>query len=128
RDAAGKKIALPTADIDSEVEGKSLMPTGLTKFLTHDDLLDLACFISELGKPGEYGPRTTPFVRRWRRLIDPPTELTADVPHLELMRQHVFDAPPDCWAPAYAKFSGTLPLAELRGGPSPIVLFLQGEI
>ncbi|MBL9081903.1 MAG: hypothetical protein JNK76_08875, partial [Planctomycetales bacterium] len=34
RDAAGNLVAIPTADIDEEEEGKSLMPQGLTKFLT----------------------------------------------------------------------------------------------
>jgi len=47
-------ITIPTADIDEEIEGKSLMPQGITKFLTHDEFLDLAKFISELGKPGDY--------------------------------------------------------------------------
>ncbi|MGE0605957.1 MAG: hypothetical protein AB7O62_02445 [Pirellulales bacterium] len=128
KDAAGKKITLPTADIDDEVEGKSLMPTGLTKFLTHDDLLDLASFISQLGKPGPYSPPTIPAVRRWRYLADPSAELTEEVPHLELLRQHVFDAPPEAWLPAYSKYSGALPLDELRGGESAAVAYLQGEI
>ena len=40
----GKTIIIPTADIEEETEGRSMMPQGLTKFLTHDELLDLIRF------------------------------------------------------------------------------------
>ena len=43
---------LAAADIEEEAEGKSMMPTGLTKFLTKGELLYLIRFISELGRPG----------------------------------------------------------------------------
>jgi putative heme-binding domain-containing protein len=52
RDASGKIVVIPADDIDQEAEGQSLMPQGLTKFLTHEELLDLAKFVSELGRPG----------------------------------------------------------------------------
>ena len=38
--------------IDTETNGKSLMPEGITRFLTHGEQLDLIRFVSELGKPG----------------------------------------------------------------------------
>ena len=104
------------------------MPNGLTKFLTHDELLDLIKFVAELGKPGEYAPRVAPIVQRWQVLVAPPTELTADVPHLEHLRQHVLGASPQAWGSAYALFNGDLPLNELRAGDEPKVVILRGEV
>ena len=51
RDAAGKTITIAADDIDTETEGRSLMPEGLTKFLTHQEFLDLASFVSSAGPP-----------------------------------------------------------------------------
>lgn len=128
RDAAGQTITVPTADIDEEVEGKSLMPQGLTKFLTHDEFLDLAKFVSELGKPGAYAIPTVPTIQRWRMLQNPPLELTGEVPHLEHIRQFVLGSDPSDWKSVYGRVAGVLPLAELRPGSSPTVLILQGEL
>lgn len=128
RDVQGKTIVIPTADIEEEAEGKSLMPQGLTKFMTRSEVLDLAKFISELGKPGEYGIRKTPTIQRWRVLKKPAKELTAEVPHLEHIRQFVLGSQPDEWGPAYGKVAGALPLEELRPGKNPTVLILQGEV
>lgn len=128
RDAQGKTIVIPTADIDEEVEGKSMMPQGLTKFMTRDEVLDLAKFVSELGKPGPLEIRKTPTIQRWRLLQKPPQELTAEVPHLEHIRQFVLGSQPDDWLPVYGKVAGALPLEELRPGKSPTVLILQGEV
>jgi putative heme-binding domain-containing protein len=75
RDATGKVITIPTAEIEEEVEGKSLMPKGLTTFLTQQEFLDLARFVSELGKPGPYAIRSTPTVQRWKVLENPPADL-----------------------------------------------------
>lgn len=128
RDGNGQVVKIPTADIDDEVEGKSLMPQGLTKFLTRDELLDLARFISELGKPGPYAVQQAKTVQRWRVLRQPPTELTAEVPHLEHVRQLILGSQPADWDPAYGKIGGALPLDELRTAEKPAVLILQGEI
>jgi putative heme-binding domain-containing protein len=128
RDVQGKTITIPTPDIDEEAEGKSLMPQGLTKFMTRGELLDLAKFISELGKPGDYEIRKTLSIQRWRVLRKPPVELTAEIPHLEHIRQFILGSQPEEWTSAYAKVAGTLPLAELRPGKTPTVLILQGEV
>ena len=128
RDVQGKTIVIPTADIEEEVEGKSLMPQGLTKFMTRGEVLDLAKFISELGKPGDYGIRKTPSIQRWRVLKKPAKELTAEVPHLEHIRQFVLGSSPDDWGSAYGKVAGALPLEELRPGKTPTVVILQGEV
>lgn len=128
RDANGQPVTVPTADIEEELEGKSLMPQGLTKFLTRDELLDLARFISELGKPGPYAVQQAKRIQRWRVLRNPPPELTADVPHLEHFRQFVVGSQPTDWDAAYAQVSGVLPLQELRQDSQSTVLILQGEV
>lgn len=128
RDSQGKTIIIPTADIDEEVEGKSLMPQGIVKFLTHDEVLDLAKFVSELGKPGPYEIRKVPSIQRWRLLRQPAKELTDEVPHLEHIRQFVLGSQPDEWVSAYGQVAGVLPLEELRPGQTPTVLILQGEV
>jgi putative heme-binding domain-containing protein len=128
RDATGKVVTIPRDDIEAEREGKSLMPQGITKFLTHDEFLDLAKFVSQLGKPGEYAIRTTPSIQRWRVLKSPGKELTDEVPNVEILRENVLDTKPAAWATAYGMVAGTLPLAELRRGDGPAVLYLQGEV
>jgi putative heme-binding domain-containing protein len=128
RDAQGKTITLAVADIDEEAEGKSMMPTGLTKFLTKGELLDLIRFISELGKPGPYAVQTVPAIQRWRVLLNPSPELTDSVPHLEQIRQLVLDSSPDAWGTVYGQVAGILPLEELRKGNQPAVVILCGEV
>lgn len=128
RDATGKIVTLATADIVAEKEGKSLMPQGITKFLTHEELLDLAKFVSELGKPGPYAIPKVPAIQRWRVLREPAAEVLADPSNVELLRLHVLAAPPDAWSSAYSMVAGTLPLAELRTSGGPSSLYLQGEV
>lgn len=128
RDSQGNVIVLPTGSIEDEAEGKSMMPNGITKFLTRDELLDLIRFISELGKPGPYAVRTPTALQRWQVMLQPPTELTAEVPHLEHIRQHILGSSPESWGPAYGRISGVLPLNELRKDEQPTVLLLRGEL
>lgn len=127
RDATGKTIVIPIANIDQEEEGKSLMPQGLTKFLTEQEFFDLARFVSELGKPGPYAIRKTPTIQRWRVLKSPALEVTGDVPNVEQFREFVLDTSPADWEPAYGTVGGPLPLAELTR-QRPSVIYLQGEI
>ena len=127
RTADGKKVTIPVADIDTEEEGKSLMPQGLTKFLTHQEFLDLARFVSELGKEeGQYTAPKTPTMQRWRVLTAPAGELLAGVPNVEQVREYLLDTSPEDWQPAYAMVNGQLPLAELRKA-SDQPLYLLGE-
>ncbi len=128
RDVNGQTVTIPTADIEDEIEGRSLMPQGLTKFLTHDELIDLARYVSELGKPETpFAMNTAATIQRWRVLLNPPAELTKDVPHLENVRQFILGSDPGQWTPAYGKVDGTLPLNELRTGTGPEVVILKGE-
>jgi putative heme-binding domain-containing protein len=134
RDATGKVITLPTAEIEEEVEGKSLMPKGLTTFLTQQEFLDLARFVSELGKPGPYAIRSTPTIQRWKRLENPPGELAkggADaIPKDDVFEKLVLKGQGLRWKSAYGKTAGGLPLDEFTApeGSGRQPLWLQGEI
>jgi putative heme-binding domain-containing protein len=128
RTADGKAVAVPTADIESEEEGRSLMPQGLTKFLTQQEFYDLAKFVSELGKEGGgYTAPAEPTVQRWRVLAEPSAELVSAVPNVEQVRVELLDAPPDAWRPAYAMASGELPLAEQSKDRDDQPLYLLAE-
>jgi putative heme-binding domain-containing protein len=50
RDATGKEVKIPTADIDEESAGSSLMPAGLMDSLSREELADLVRYLSGLGK------------------------------------------------------------------------------
>ena len=50
RDAIGKEVKIPTADIDEESAGTSLMPAGLIDGLSREELADLVRYLSELGR------------------------------------------------------------------------------
>lgn len=129
RDANNREIVIPAAEIEHEAEGKSLMPVGVTKFLTHDETLDLIRFVSELGKPGPFGPRATATIQRWRVPKSAPKELLADSADAEQLRTYLQEDRPDGWSSAYAKVSGVLPLNDaVAPGDAGDVLLLQGEI
>ena len=108
RDAEGKLITLPKADIASRKDAPSLMPAGLVDGLTRQELLDLVRFLSELGK-GKYAATPGRVVRAWE---------TVDAkPVFALLGRKGFGAvasdPGLAWTPVYAEVSGELPLAEL---------------
>ena len=128
KDANGKEITIPTADIDFEKEGKSLMPQGLTKFLTQNELIDLVRFLSELGKPGRYAVRSTPRMQRWRVLADVPALLAQKVPDEEEFEDALVHAENVPWQPAYARVDGTLPLDQLAEETQQTVLYVRGDV
>jgi len=100
------------ADIDERTPGASLMPAGLADQLTEAELLDLARFLSELGKVGPFAVGRENVVRRWQ-LLEPSPELTKLVGKrgIEVVLQ-----PHDAirWLPAYSLVSGALPREELK--------------
>ena len=126
KDAVGKQTVIPTADIDEEEKGSSLMPQGLTKFLTRRELIDLVRFLAELGKPGHYAVRKTPTIQRWRVLKQLPNGLTEETDP-EVLREELIALPNDAWTPAYAKVAGGLPLGELLANGSQTII-LRAEI
>lgn len=129
KDATGKLQKLPAADIEEEANGKSLMPEGVTRILTHAELLDLVRFVSELGKPGPFAPPKTPTIQSWKRLKVVPEALRDGIPNRDVLRDTLLRDNPEAWEPVYSHVNGSLPLEDLRrGGKSTGPIYLQGEI
>jgi putative heme-binding domain-containing protein len=128
KDATGKLIAIPTAEIDEEAKGKSLMPEGITRILTHAELLDLLRFVSELGKPGPFAIPAQATVQRWRRLREVPPSLAEGVPNRDVLRDTVLRAGPEAWDAVYSRVNGTLPLNEDHKLKPGEVVYLQGDV
>jgi putative heme-binding domain-containing protein len=125
KDATGAVHTIATADIDEEIEGKSLMPKGLVKFMTRAELVDLVRFLSELGRPGDFAIRTTPRFQRYRVLSGAPSELVESIPNDEQFEAGVLRAVN--WVPLYAQVDGTLPLDEASRIAGGTVVYIYGE-
>lgn len=104
------------------------MPQGLTKFLTHQETLDLMKFVSLLGKPGPYAIRKAETMQRWRVLREPAAEVLKEVPNVEIVRAKILELPAESWDPAYAQVAGEFPLDEVKPAEGPAVVILQGEV
>ena len=102
---------MPLKSIEEQVVGASLMPAGLTEVLTRAELIDLARFLSALGKPGPYAISRRRVARRWQALSDTPQA------RFRLRRtrdgQAAANDPAFHWEPRYATVGGTLPLGDL---------------
>ena len=71
RDAAdgGREVHLVTDEIVAEKSMPSAMPAGLADQLSdRQEFLDLARFVSALGKPGDYANDESPVLRKWQVL------------------------------------------------------------
>jgi len=97
RDNAHPAIQIPLSDVKNQKSIGTLMPTGLADPLTHQEFLDLIKFLSQLGKPGPYGPSNAQVIRKW--------ELTPGAPDSNSTPPG--DSAP--WTTAYSLFNGTLP-------------------
>ncbi|MBI3408497.1 MAG: HEAT repeat domain-containing protein [Planctomycetes bacterium] len=128
KDATGKLVRIPTADIEEESKGKSLMPEGITRILTRGEVLDLIKFVSELGKPGPYALKSQGAVHHWKRLRQVPAVLASDVPNRDVLRDQLLRADPDAWDSVYALVNGRLPLEELHDPTGVKVAYLQASI
>lgn len=95
RDAATREVVrIPAGEIEETLPAGSVMPKNLPDALTRQEFLDLARFVSELGRPGPYATRNVPVIRTWRLLPSA-------------------DAPLAAGRPLYAQVSGEVPLSEL---------------
>lgn len=128
RDAQGKEITIAVDDIEFEKEGDSLMPNGLTKFLTHDEFVDLVRFLSALGKDPGYTMSATPTVYRWRIFQNPPSKITGKLFSEESVRNYLFEYAPQRWIPIYSLASGQLPLDEAKRLSKNAFVFVYSEI
>lgn len=125
--ADGKLVDVPAADIEFEGEGKSLMPEGLVKFMTEQEVLDVVKFLSMLGKPQTpYAIRQTQRMQRWRVLRNPAPAVLERVPDEEVLGDLVLDA--ETWEAAYSQVNGELPLEELTTRTGQPVVYVQGEV
>ncbi|MFT4588466.1 MAG: putative heme-binding domain-containing protein [Limisphaerales bacterium] len=66
RDAGNQENSIPKNNIQQRRNGLSLMPAGLMDTLTEQERLDLARFLSELGKPGPYDASQSKVARAWK--------------------------------------------------------------
>ena len=128
RDAAGKVVTVPIDNIDQEGEGKSLMPQGLTKFLTRAGVFG----------PGQVrvGAGQARAVRDSQDAQHPAVaraeESGAGVDRREFPTSRSSASTcsthrPTTGRPPMARSAAALPLAELAP-QRPAVLYLQGEI
>jgi putative heme-binding domain-containing protein len=111
RNAEDKEIVIPLKDIEDQSPSRSLMPDGLPDTLTRAELLDLVCFLSDLGKVGPYSVGRASLVRRWQAL-----EPTRDAFRLLATTGHAVAASNTTaltWAPAYSTVAGSLPLDDV---------------
>lgn len=114
RDSAqqGREVRIAAEEIEDEVPAKSLMPAGLADQLqSRSEFLDLAKFISVLGKPGDYANDESPVIRKWRVIS------ASEFGNLS-------DDGVD-WLPAYSKVSGELPPEDYPEGES---VFARGFV
>ncbi|YCM46546.1 PVC-type heme-binding CxxCH protein [Verrucomicrobiaceae bacterium 227] len=107
---AGKEVKIPADTIQREQAMPSLMPSGLADQLPgRQEFLDLASFLSVLGRPGDFANDESPVIRKWQIATGS-------------------DTPPDnsaAWLPAYSKVDGTLPPDDLTGGE---IIFAKGHL
>ena len=104
-------MSIPTDDVDTKKQTRSLMPDGLVDPLTRQEFVDLVRFLSELGKVGPYAPNPARLVRRWQ-MIDP-TPAATNVFRRERVTAVVEKPTQFTWPSAYTRVSGDLPLADL---------------
>ena len=114
RDSAlgGKEVKIPMDKVRKMKPMPSLMPAGLADQLkTRQEFLDLAKFVSLLGRPGPYANDESPVIRKWRIA---PEEQPGTIP--------AGKAP---WLPAYSMVNGQLPTTDLGRGK---VVYARGYI
>jgi putative heme-binding domain-containing protein len=114
RDNAHYEIPIPLADIKEQKSIGSLMPNGLSDTMTHQELLDLIKFLSQLGKPGPYASSPAQYIRRWRVVGPIPYKSSPPLAENE-------------GAPAYSLVSGFLPGDALRPSGTG-TLYVCGQI
>ncbi len=66
RNAEGREVSIPKRTIEARKPGGSLMPSNVSHGLDRGELLDLARFLSELGRPGAYDTARLPVARLWK--------------------------------------------------------------
>lgn len=107
RSATEPEIRIPIDSIESQKDGGSLMPTGLTDALLEDEFIDLIAYLSSLGRDPKYSAGTGRHVRTWRTLAATPEAidyLYEATPEAALKPHEAFE-----WIPVYSRITGELP-------------------
>ena len=94
---AGREIRIATETIRKIKPMPSLMPAGLIDQLqTRQEFLDLARFVSLLGRPGPYANNESPIIRRWQvtpgRANKPPADKAPWMPVYSMVDGHLPDS------------------------------------
>lgn len=121
RTAEDKLITIPGGDVEETVQAASLMPLGLVDELTAAELTDLVRFLSELGKPGPYGPSRELIARKWH-LRGPYTASAAQPVTKELALGRI-KTDDGSWRPSLTTFDGWVYLREFALKPEVPILF-----
>lgn len=111
RDAEGREIEIPQETIDDRAEGRSLMPDGSIDALTKKEIVDLAAFMSKLGKAEEFSIGNQKILRSWKTLTYNNESLRA----INRSSNNTVAAghPSFAWKPVFSQVDGGVPLAEL---------------
>jgi putative heme-binding domain-containing protein len=96
----GKEIRISTSAIKTTTSLPSLMPAGLADQLKNrQEFLDLARFVSLLGRPGAYANDESPVIRKWA-IVSGDVGRKGDT----------------AWLPAHSMVDGVLPASDLDIG------------
>ncbi|GAA4433000.1 PVC-type heme-binding CxxCH protein [Bremerella cremea] len=130
RDADGKEIEIPQEAIDDRAEGRSLMPDGSIDSLTQKEIVDLATFLSKLGKDEAFSIGNKRYLRSWQTLTY--SDAARHVINRSSNNSVGQGNEAFVWQPIFAQVDGSVPLAELpkfdvhRNQPS--FAYLETEI
>ncbi|MEZ6048955.1 MAG: HEAT repeat domain-containing protein [Planctomycetaceae bacterium] len=113
RNAEDNEFSVPLDQIDEEIQGTSMMPTGLTDNLTEAEFVDLVRFLSELGRTENFSVSKKLQARSWQ-VLQFSDEASYQM-HADRVSSVTEDLPVFRWSPAYATVDGKLPLDILPG-------------
>lgn len=111
RDAEGRELKVPLDQIEAKRQGASLMPAGLMSQVTEQEMLDLASFLSSLGRVPEFTIGTAPVLRRWEVMEN--TDQAAFRLRRTSYAQAAIDDPAFRWNEVFTRVDGDLELNDL---------------
>lgn len=128
RDAEDKQISIPVRDVEATKIGEiSLMPAALMDTLGPGEFLDLVRFLSELGKPGPYGPQEELVNRQWY-LLGPFTREDAAPIERQLTQATDYRAAAEGWHKSLTTFAGWTYLREFALKPELPIVFANATV
>ena len=108
---AGSEIHVSLSTVSRQRPMASLMPEGLADQLNNrQEFLDLAKFLSVLGRPGPYANLETPYIRKWRFAAGEQGSMPDETAF---------------WMPAYSLVNGVLPAEDLAEGDT---IYVRGYV